>query len=772
MMGRGSCKKVIKKVRDVEQGARPNDKGITKLNESCKIYDDKGELVAIFVKNALPKEMIEIGRGMIRYKGTSNSRGAYAGKKESDKNKIVSKGKYKGTIKLEQKKSNSATIGYLIPYLIENPKPQLSSTTKKDIDFYNTKAKKLFSFIANKVKQIDPEQYDIQKDDLKGIPEKYLLSPITTNAVVNVNQTAHYHEDKGNTNLFGSLCAFGDFEGGELVLGNYKYAFNLKEGDLLWINQSKIHGTLPVEKGERMSIVGYISNKLIRNIRGQYGKGSNIVYVIPSYKRKNVLINKSLKTLNDYNIDKKDIYIFVANQQQKEEYDEVVKMGYNVIIAKKGLTNARNFIIDYFKEGQKIVSLDDDIRSIEKFVNEKKTKKLPSLKDFINNAFKELEKNNLQLGGVYPVNNPYFMKDSFTTELRYIIGAFYYFINDKSQKIEPKFDLSEDYARTIKSFIKYNGVLRYNNITIKTTYYTDEGGLADDRKGVINGKTPEEISKKALYDKYPKYIRPIEKKGRFDIALVKSVKGSGDVPVSQIFYTFKSKDNKPPKTLQDYPIYELSIEKFKKLTNNYYLLNDNKKADKLMKKYNEFYDMWKNARFDIMKVDILRFILLYERGGIVSDLDIIPITNNLNEIVKDIPDDKIVIYTPKDEFNYELIISKKGNELFLEFLRYVKKQIAEKNKIDVYKSWKARYVVHTTGPRSFKRFYEKNKECFILRREMNIVINNKQSIETIKKYPFVSLQTATWFESIGIKDKYFDEKKTGRNNIINYLKRI
>ena len=75
-----------------------------------------------------------------------------------------------------------------------------------------------------------------------------------------------------------------------------------------------------------------------------------------------------------------------------EEYGDVVAMGYNVIIAKKGLTNARNFIIDYFKEGQKIVAHDDDISDIEKMISKTKLKPIDNLKRFITNGFNELEK--------------------------------------------------------------------------------------------------------------------------------------------------------------------------------------------------------------------------------------------------------------------------------------------------------------------------------------------------------------------------------------------
>jgi hypothetical protein len=58
------------------------------------------------------------------------------------------------------------------------------------------------------------------------------------------------------------------------------------------------------------------------------------------------------------------------------------------------------------------------------------------------------------------------------------------------------------------------------------------------------------------------------------------------IPVTQIFLTLK-----PGATINDFPVYVEGSDRFRKMTNKYTLFND-KKADALMKKYPEFYDMW------------------------------------------------------------------------------------------------------------------------------------------------------------------------------------
>ena len=168
-----------------------------------------------------------------------------------------------------------------------------------------------------------------------------------------------------------------------------------------------------------------------------------------------------------------------------------------------------------------------------------------------------------------------------------------------------------------------------------------------------------------------------------------------NIPVNQIFLTLQEGKN-----INDYPIYLKSNELFRNLTSKYTLINDTK-ANNLMKKYPEFYNMWKNVRYNIMKVDIVRFVILYHYGGFVADLDVFPNTSNLRNVVDET---KFTIFTPSRRLNYEILYTPKHNELCLQFLRYVKTQIEEKSKLKVYETWKGRYVLQTTGPKCFKRF--------------------------------------------------------------------
>ena len=252
---------------------------------------------------------------------------------------------------------------------------------------------------------------------------------------------------------------------------------------------------------------------------------------IPSYKRPLILKNKTLKVLLEQNINPKKIIIFVANQEQKNIYQDTLdKKTYNkIVVGEVGIKNIRNFMANYFKEKERIFYIDDDISHIYQVFNDKDGKNfskekgkimekidenynkkynrlhdMRNLDDFIQMAFKTAKEKGLDNWGIYPVENPYFMKpttknvnDYFTTKLTYIMGGFTGVINNKKAEIRT-IDDKEDYERTIKYYLKDGGVLRFLNVCVRTRCYTEPGGMQVNR-------TKNRIHESAIYltQKYP-----------------------------------------------------------------------------------------------------------------------------------------------------------------------------------------------------------------------------------------------------------------------------
>jgi hypothetical protein len=235
---------------------------------------------------------------------------------------------------------------------------------------------------------------------------------------------------------------------------------------------------------------------------------SDYVVCIPSYKRSKVCNEKTLATLHKMKIDPKKINVYVANKEDYDLYNTTLNKEYynKLIIGKKGLVQQRDYIMHHMPEGKHIVFLDDDIESIDLSLSPQF--KSHNLDYFIKYAFDECKKNKSYIWGVYAVFNPFFRKGrrEMTTDLNYIVGAFYGVINRPNLKgihlqVTKENGQKEDVERTIKYFIQDGIVLRFNKIGFTTKYYGKEGGLGRFEERI---KPMMEASKK-LEQLYPEY---------------------------------------------------------------------------------------------------------------------------------------------------------------------------------------------------------------------------------------------------------------------------
>lgn len=254
-------------------------------------------------------------------------------------------------------------------------------------------------------------------------------------------------------------------------------------------------------------------------------KSPDYIIAIPSYKRAEILKEKTLTTLHKYKIPKEKIYVFVANSEEHDIYKESLDPATygHLIIGVPGLAAVRNFISGYFPKGKKIVSCDDDIRGFIEFDKTKKRheKELVSLKSVIERGFKECTAKKANLWGLYPSANGFFMKDTVNYDLKFIIGNFFGYINFKNErKLTVTTGPKDDYERSLL-FYKEDGVIvRLNFVAAKTSIYTTPGGLQDGNR-LARVKADVE----GLMKKYPDYVFPNpRRKGPFPEITIKDKK--------------------------------------------------------------------------------------------------------------------------------------------------------------------------------------------------------------------------------------------------------
>jgi hypothetical protein len=211
---------------------------------------------------------------------------------------------------------------------------------------------------------------------------------------------------------------------------------------------------------------------------------SGYVVCIPSYKRAQLCNDKTLTMLKNNHIKRDLIYVYVADKTEYDEYERVLdKSLYNkLVVGKKGLVPQRQFIMGKWKNGQQIVFFDDDVESVDLKLSP--MFKGHNLDYFFKQAFRECDKQKSFIWGVYAVFNPFFRgaRKEVSTELNYIVGAFYGIINRPTLKeiqleITKENGQKEDVERTLKYFIHDGIVVRFNKIGFTTKYYGKDGGL-------------------------------------------------------------------------------------------------------------------------------------------------------------------------------------------------------------------------------------------------------------------------------------------------------
>jgi hypothetical protein len=216
--------------------------------------------------------------------------------------------------------------------------------------------------------------------------------------------------------------------------------------------------------------------------------------VIPSFARSDQIVKKTLNVLKDVSA---DIYVFVV-EEELEEYKKAMDERIHLIVGEKGLANQRNFITNFFDEGEVIISMDDDIEEVH-------IKSGRSLQNILEECCDYLKEND-GIIGFPPTYNKFWNKaEGFKKGLYYIVGAFFIFKNDRIQVTK---SIGEDFERSIKYFEKYGYVSRCNDLIYKTKYYTNKGGMMEEGRNV--NKIYSDLTK--LYYKYPHLLKIRTKK--------------------------------------------------------------------------------------------------------------------------------------------------------------------------------------------------------------------------------------------------------------------
>ena len=134
-----------------------------------------------------------------------------------------------------------------------------------------------------------------------------------------------------------------------------------------------------------------------------------------------------------------------------------------------------------------------------------------NLMDTFDEYFKMCEDNKLFMWGISPTDSTLYMKEEPSFDLKFVIGVLFGIIIRHSDDLKTSITYKQDMERSILYHKKDKGMVRFNNVFVKTTYRA-LGGLGNDKRDQRFMK--ELLAVKEMLEKYPDYLYQDKNKER------------------------------------------------------------------------------------------------------------------------------------------------------------------------------------------------------------------------------------------------------------------
>ena len=212
--------------------------------------------------------------------------------------------------------------------------------------------------------------------------------------------------------------------------------------------------------------------------------------------------------------------------------------------------------------------------------------------------------------------------------------------------------------------------------------------------------------------------------------------------IHQVFIQFKQGE-----PLKDIPIFKQQVDITRQFCNQNdidYQLWGEEDCKKLLSKYPQYIDLYTNFREEIQRIDFIRYLILYDEGGLYIDCDICPI-NDIDELFEK---DQFFVrwHDDKRQLPYIAVLgSVKNSTLYGEIIEHLVTSYKEKSTMEIYKKWIGRFVFQTTGHYMLQRVlknYPQVERLDILK------INNKKGEIIQGENPlFEDYNISYWFNN-------------------------
>ena len=197
--------------------------------------------------------------------------------------------------------------------------------------------------------------------------------------------------------------------------------------------------------------------------------------------------------------------------------------------------------------------------------------------------------------------------------------------------------------------------------------------------------------------------------------------------------------------LEDISIFHQQVSKTKEFCNHHeisYKMWNSKMCSELVNKYPQYRLLYDNFKQPIMKADFIRYLIMYDEGGLYVDCDIAPI-NDIDELLTN--DQFFVVWNnDKKKLPYNAVLgSIPKTKLYEDILTHLEESYYEKLANPIYETWVGRFVFQTTGHFMLNRVLKKHK--YVIKLDI-LKIHNKAGEIISGDYPiFEDFNISSWY---------------------------
>ena len=257
-----------------------------------------------------------------------------------------------------------------------------------------------------------------------------------------------------------------------------------------------------------------------------------MLFVIPSYKRVNILESLTLKFLERMEILNKTyhrIIVYTANEYEFAEYSNALENKFSnleIELGSLGIMKQRNIMNDLSKTSNCIVSIDDDIENL--YITNNGIQRPLGKKEFhqlLSFMEKCLNQSKSNIIGLSLNTNPFYHSKKLSTTLAVIPAGFYMIGKHYPNTIYN--DALEDIERSLNYFIEDGIIMRIMNISFHRKDFNKkrQGGI----QALYNNQERNSLLKEGFEEikkKYPKFINGYSKK---EIVKLKKYRSKFDI---------------------------------------------------------------------------------------------------------------------------------------------------------------------------------------------------------------------------------------------------